>query len=687
VAEEEVGLRLSLKNRREVVAGIHNVGDEVDRAGDKAASANRQAGLASRGFAAFGRAGRTAGRIAAVGIAAATGALVAAGYAATKLVQSSLSEAREAQKVSAVTRAEIKATGGVANVTERSMSRLAGAISRKAGMDDEAIQSGANLLLTFKNIRNETGKGNKIFDQATQAAVDLSAAGFGSIQSGSKMLGKALNDPLKGITALSKAGVTFSADQVERITNYVEENDLLAAQKVILGEVQAQVGGVAAAQATWGDKAQVTLDNVKERLGTAILPLWDKLGKWFVQTGGPQLDHFVDIFEQRGIPVIERYASLFVDKGIPAIKGFIDDARPLAESVLPAIGDGLKTARDLFGDIAPMAKTVFDGFNKLPDWAKSAIALTVGGTAIGKKLGAFDRGGLIGSIASAARPLPVLVTNPGFGAGGAGSPGGGVVAGGTKTPKGGLSKIPKGSIPATILITAALASDDVQTILSDPIGELKAELLYPWVDGPFAPGHEVSKAWKKTMAGIEANTVDGTQAMARLLGIPLKALNHDFDVLGAKKPRPSIKAPGLDESLTGGDRLVGLLNQLDHTHVQPVVDVDTSSAVAKLNAVRTALLNLPAVGSYGAGLGVNSPNPPAHHNNTSTTSSHHDWSGLNPRVNGPVSPRVADPYQVADDYFGDAVGPAQPIVVQSILDGRLVAENTVHHVDDRVARR
>lgn len=193
-----------------------------------------------------------------------------------------ISEGREAQKVMAQTNAVIKSTGGVANVSAKQVGSLANSISRKTGIDDEQIQKGSNLLLTFKNIHNEVGKGNKIFDLATQSAVDLSAAGFGSVESASKSLGKALNDPVKGMTALSKQGVTFTAQQKEQIKTLVASGDVLGAQKIILKEVASQVGGSAAAQATAGEKLRVTMDNIKESIGTKLLPILDKVATYFV---------------------------------------------------------------------------------------------------------------------------------------------------------------------------------------------------------------------------------------------------------------------------------------------------------------------------------------------------------------------------------------------------------------------
>src|SRR5262245_39764661 len=69
------------------------------------------------------------------------------------------------QQVAAQTEAVLKSTGGAANVSAKQVEGYATALMRKSGVDDEAIQSGENLLLTFTNIRNETGKGNQIFKQ------------------------------------------------------------------------------------------------------------------------------------------------------------------------------------------------------------------------------------------------------------------------------------------------------------------------------------------------------------------------------------------------------------------------------------------------------------------------------------------------------------------------------------------
>jgi len=259
------------------------------------------------------------------------GAVELAGTAFTKLTEfmgDSIDEARESEKVGKTTTQIIKSTGGAAKVTADQVGDLATAISNKTGVDDEAIQTGSNLLLTFKNVKNEAGEGANVFDRATQAAVDLSAAGFGSIDGASKMLGKALNDPIKGISALSRAGVTFTEQQKAQIKTLVKSGDTLGAQKIILKEVESQVGGVAEASASMSDKVGTSWANFKESIGTKLLPILDRLGQWFLE---------------KGLPALQSFGNWLSEKVWPALKEGYD-------TIMPAVRDALDTVSDALGD-------------------------------------------------------------------------------------------------------------------------------------------------------------------------------------------------------------------------------------------------------------------------------------------------------------------------------------------------
>jgi hypothetical protein len=212
-----------------------------------------------------------------LGVGAAIGVGFAAFNTLTSAFGSIIEEAQEAIKVNAATAQIIKATGGAAQVTADQVADLSQNLSEQIAVDDELIQSSANLILTFKNVANQGEGLAAIFDRTVLAAQDLSAAGFGDAESAAKMLGKALNDPERGLTALSRAGVTFSQQQKEQIRTLIEGGDVLKAQQLILAEVESQVGGVAAATATGIDQFNVYFDNLKEELGLAILPLINAL--------------------------------------------------------------------------------------------------------------------------------------------------------------------------------------------------------------------------------------------------------------------------------------------------------------------------------------------------------------------------------------------------------------------------
>ena len=247
--------------------------------GEVSSAGNVAGGKAGKGFLG-GMGGALKAGVAAVGVGAVIG-----------LATSAAKAAQESARVAAITDATIKATGGAAKVTAAEVGELAAALSMKTGIDDEQIQTGQNMLLTFKNVANAAGEGNDVFNQASEAALNLSAAGFGSVESASVMLGKALNDPLKGITALQRVGVTFTASQKEQVAAAMANNDILAAQKIILGEVEGQVGGVAEAAADPMAKLQVMFGNLMETVGGALLPainaVVDALGPVFEAIGPP----------------------------------------------------------------------------------------------------------------------------------------------------------------------------------------------------------------------------------------------------------------------------------------------------------------------------------------------------------------------------------------------------------------
>ncbi len=208
--------------------------------------------------------------------------------------------AYESQKVTAQTAAIIQSTGGAAGVTASFISDLSRSLSEQVGIDDELIQKSMNLLLTFKQVQNQAGEGNDIFTQAAKTALDLGNV-FGSTDAAAVQLGKALSDPVRGVTALRRSGVNFTQAQQDQIKALVSSNKLLDAQKLILAEVQSQVGGTAAATATGADKFRVSWGNVQEDIGNLLIPVLEKLMKFLQNDVLPIFSNFAQVVSEEGL--------------------------------------------------------------------------------------------------------------------------------------------------------------------------------------------------------------------------------------------------------------------------------------------------------------------------------------------------------------------------------------------------
>jgi hypothetical protein len=154
---------------------------------------------------------------------------------------------------------------------------FADSLGRQIGVDPEIIKGGEAILATFHSVSDATGRQAGIFDRATAAAADLAAAGFGDLSSNSVQLGKALEDPVKGMTALSKSGVTFTDAQKAQIKALEAAHDHLGAQKVVLAAVEGQVKGTAAATAGAGAKMSVAFKEAQVTIGNALLPYVAKI--------------------------------------------------------------------------------------------------------------------------------------------------------------------------------------------------------------------------------------------------------------------------------------------------------------------------------------------------------------------------------------------------------------------------
>jgi hypothetical protein len=200
--------------------------------------------------------------------------------ALTGMAVGAVRAAEEAQVADARLRNIVQSMGLFGNQTETVTQRLfdfADATELATAVDGDLIRSTQAKLLTFANLAKTAGDVGGAMDRATLAAIDLAAAGFGEAEQNAVQLGKALQDPVKGITALARSGVTFTEQEKEKIATLVESGKVLEAQDLILSAIETQVGGTAAATATGSAKMTVAFNMMADEIGKVLLPLVETL--------------------------------------------------------------------------------------------------------------------------------------------------------------------------------------------------------------------------------------------------------------------------------------------------------------------------------------------------------------------------------------------------------------------------
>jgi len=201
-----------------------------------------------------------------------------------------IAQASEHEKVMAQTEAVIKSTGGAAGFTADEIESMAHSFQNTTAFSDDAVQSMQNVLLTFTSLKGD------VVPQATQAILDMSTALGQDLNSTAIQVGKALQDPINGITALRRVGVNFSESQREVIKSLVETGQTAKAQALILKELNTEFGGSAAAAAnTYAGRlaqAKNAVDDLAEAIGNQLIPPLTEAAKamTLLLTGNEQID-------------------------------------------------------------------------------------------------------------------------------------------------------------------------------------------------------------------------------------------------------------------------------------------------------------------------------------------------------------------------------------------------------------
>jgi hypothetical protein len=265
-----------------------------------------------------------------------------------------------------------KATGVFGDETIKVTDRLADfakSQEMRLAVDDKVIKGVQAQLLSFKQLSGSADEVGGAFDRATVAAFDMAAAGFGSAEGNATALGKALENPIKGVAALARNGTTFTDQQREQIKVLQESGDLLGAQELILAEVESQYGGVAEATADASEKFKILSDNLREDVGEPLLeifndliedlePVFKSMGEALGDTIramapvlsslGQMLPGLIESFLPM-IPILGELAAVFftiIERVLPVFVELFEQLLPVIEELVPILADAFLSVLD-----------------------------------------------------------------------------------------------------------------------------------------------------------------------------------------------------------------------------------------------------------------------------------------------------------------------------------------------------
>ena len=289
-------------------------------------------------------------------IALGAGAFI--GGALMGIAAKGIGDASQMQEKVAQLDAVLKSTGGAAGMARDEIIGMADALEKTTKFSADQTLEGQNLLLTFTNI------GKDVFPQATKTLLDMATALKTDASGSAIQLGKALNDPVAGISALSRVGVTFTEEQKNVIKSLVDTGDVAGAQKVILAELSKEFGGSAeAAGKTFAGQVEIAKNSVGqlvEGVGNALMPTLLTMLGW-VNQNMPTIQAVMDTAFKVSGDTISTVVSIVTTYLLPILQQLWDWIQPQLPAIqqmftgsFGIIGDALGVFIDIITEIVKM---------------------------------------------------------------------------------------------------------------------------------------------------------------------------------------------------------------------------------------------------------------------------------------------------------------------------------------------
>lgn len=279
-----------------------------------------------------------------VGITASIGAIV-------KFGKESVKAADSANKSFNILNNTIRVTGATAWTTTDDIVQMSKELSDASNYTVSEIQDMQSVLLGFRNITGDT------FEEASEAIMDMATVMGMDLKSATQTVGKALDDPVKGIDSLKRQGFAFTEEQKAELAQLVKNGNQLEAQKIILEELATTYGGAAkAAQSSFARAKNATIE-LKETLGNQLMPVIDEV----LNNSTNTIKQITAEIQKIDFTRIFATIRAIADTIKPAFEGIINYFKEFAEEINSTFkGDNLKPLVSILDTSLGILKSLFN---------------------------------------------------------------------------------------------------------------------------------------------------------------------------------------------------------------------------------------------------------------------------------------------------------------------------------------
>lgn len=224
----------------------------------------------------------------------------------------------------------IKVTGASSWTSSEDLENMAKSYAKSTNYSVTEVEKMQTVLLGFKNISGDT------FKSASDAILDMSSVMGMDLTSAVQTVGKALDDPVKGLDSLRRQGFAFTDEQKEELAQLVKNGEQMKAQQIILNELATTYGGAAQEGQSAFAQFQHSMDDVYETIGNKLMPI---------------VNSFMSLLAKLGENIAKFLNSSEFNKFATILAGVLSKVKDALSNIITYISNVFTEIKEIFAEV------------------------------------------------------------------------------------------------------------------------------------------------------------------------------------------------------------------------------------------------------------------------------------------------------------------------------------------------